>query len=55
MNEPISSLTVTIFQYAMGPYEDWHAQAWAASFMMTVFILILTITGRAVLKWRYRR
>ena len=55
MNEPISSLTVTIFQYAMGPYDDWHAQAWAASFMMTVFILILTITGRAVLKWRYRR
>ena len=55
MNEPISSLTVTIFQYAMGPYDDWHAQAWAASFMMTVFILILTITGRAVLKWRYKR
>lgn len=55
MNEPLSSLTVTVFQYAMGPYEDWHAQAWAASFMMTVFILVLTITGRAVLKWRYRR
>ncbi len=55
MNEPISSLTVTIFQYAMGPYDDWHAQAWAASFMMTVFILILTITGRAVLKWRYKK
>jgi len=55
MNEPLSSLTVTIFQYAMGPYENWHAQAWAAAFMMTVFILILTITGRAVLKWRYRK
>lgn len=55
MNEPISSLTVTIFQYAMGPYEDWHAQAWAASFIMTLFVLVLTITGRAVLKWRYRK
>lgn len=55
MNEPISSLTVTIFQYAMGPYDDWHAQAWAAAFMMTAFILILTLTGRAVLKWRYKK
>lgn len=55
MREPISSLTVTIFQYAMGPYESWHAQAWAASFIMTVFILILTITGRVVLKWRYKK
>lgn len=55
MNEPISSLTVTVFQYAMGPYESWHAQAWAASFVMTVFILALTIVGRAVLRWRYKK
>ena len=31
MNESMPSLTVTIYQYAMGPYEDWHSQAWAAS------------------------
>jgi phosphate transport system permease protein len=54
MNGPISSLTVTIFQYAMGPYDDWHAQAWAASFIITFFILILTILGRLVVKWRYK-
>jgi phosphate transport system permease protein len=54
MNGPISSLTVTIFQYAMGPYDDWHAQAWAASFVITFFILILTIMGRLVVKWRYK-
>lgn len=30
--EPMASLTVTIFQYALGPYEDWHSQAWGASF-----------------------
>jgi len=44
MNEPIASLTVTIFQYAMGPYEYWHNQAWGASLMITVFILFATIT-----------
>lgn len=54
MNGPVSSLTVTIFQYAMGPYEEWHTQAWAASLMITVFILLLTILGRLVIKWRYR-
>jgi phosphate transport system permease protein len=55
MNHPIASLTVTIFQYAMGPYESWHKQAWAASFVITVFILALTLLGRLVLKWRYKR
>lgn len=53
MNEPIASLTVSIFQYAMGPYDSWHAQAWAASLMITVFILIITIIGRLIIKWRY--
>ncbi|HEX8947500.1 MAG TPA: phosphate ABC transporter permease PstA [Dissulfurispiraceae bacterium] len=54
MKNPIASLTVSIFQYAMGPYEEWHAQAWAASFVITVFILILTVLGRLIIKWRYK-
>jgi phosphate transport system permease protein len=54
MKQPISSLTVTIFQYAMGPYDNWHAQAWAAAFIITIFILILTISGRLIIRWRYK-
>lgn len=54
VNKPIASLTVTIFQYAMGPYDEWHVQAWAASLMITVFILVLTIIGKLIIKWRYR-
>ncbi len=54
MNEPIASLTVTIFQYAMGPYDGWHAQAWAASLVITIFILIITILGRGIIRWKYR-
>ncbi|MDH4027451.1 MAG: phosphate ABC transporter permease PstA [Nitrospirota bacterium] len=53
MNEPVASLTVTIFQYAMGPYESWHSQAWAASLVVTLFILALTIIGRLIVKWRF--
>jgi phosphate transport system permease protein len=54
MNGPIASLTVSIFQYAMGPYDNWHAQAWAASFTITVFVLLLTVAGRLIIKWRYK-
>ncbi len=55
MNGPVASLTVTIFQYAMGPYANWHEQAWGASFVITLFILLLTIAGRMVIRWRYRQ
>ncbi|MDA8424188.1 MAG: phosphate ABC transporter permease PstA [Nitrospiraceae bacterium] len=55
MNGPIASLTVTIFQYAMGPYKSWHEQAWGAAFVITLFILTLTIVGRVIIWWRYKR
>ena len=55
LNEPTPSLTVTIFQYAMGPYDDWHRQAWAASLIITVAILMITVIGRVLIKWRYKR
>ena len=54
MNEPISSLTVTIFVYAMGPYEDWHTKAWAASFVITFFILLVTLISRGIVHWKYK-
>lgn len=54
MKQPVASLTVTIFQYAMGPYDNWHAQAWAAAFVITIFILLLTITGRLIIRLRYK-
>lgn len=53
MNEPIASLTVTVFQYAMGPYDIWHKQAWAASFVIIIFVLMLTILGRMIIRWKY--
>lgn len=54
MRGPMASLTASIFQYAMGPYEDWHIQAWGASFIITLFILLITIMGRLIIKWRYK-
>jgi phosphate transport system permease protein len=53
MNKPVASLTVTIFQYAMGPYDSWHKQAWAASLVITISILMLTIIGRLLINGRH--
>jgi len=53
MNNPVASLTVTIFQYAMGPYDNWHQQAWAAALVITISILMLTVIGRLVIKRRH--
>jgi ABC-type phosphate transport system permease subunit len=54
MKEPVASHTVTIFQYAMGPYDDWHVQAWAASFVITMVILLITFLGSLIIKWRLK-
>ncbi|MGB9874064.1 MAG: PstA family ABC transporter permease, partial [Hydrogenobacter sp.] len=47
--KPMASLTVTIFVYVMGPYEYWHQQAWAAAFVLTMGVLLLSIVARLAL------
>lgn len=46
LTEPTSTLTVTIFNYAMGPYEDWHTKAWGAALLITAMVLVVTISAR---------
>ena len=52
-NQPMPSLTVTIYQYAMGPYKEWHKLAWGASFVIVLFVLVLSILGRWIISKRY--
>lgn len=54
LNEPMPSLTVTIYQYAMGPYAQWHKMAWGASFIITATILLLSVIGKWIIKRRYK-
>lgn len=49
MSEPMASLTVTIYNYATSPYEDWQRLGWAAAFILSMFILSLNILGRLFL------
>jgi phosphate transport system permease protein len=54
LNEPVANLTVTLFNYAMSPYDDWHAMAWGAAFLITAAVLALTVTSRLVLARTHR-
>lgn len=49
LNEAMPSLTVTMFNYAISPYEDWQQLGWAAAFILSMFILGLNIAGRLIL------
>lgn len=49
---PTANLTVTIFNQAMSPYADWQRSAWAASLVITMAVLLLTITSRFILRTR---
>jgi phosphate transport system permease protein len=48
MNAPMASLPVTIFQFALSPYDDWQALAWGGALIITVTILALNIVARAL-------
>jgi len=52
MNEPMANLTVTLFNYAMSPYDDWQQLAWGAAFIITASVLIVTISTRLILTGR---
>jgi phosphate transport system permease protein len=52
LNEPTASLPVQIFTYAVSPYEDWHRQAWAAALLLVVFILVLNVSARLLVRPR---
>lgn len=52
LSEPTATLTVTIFNYAMGPYDDWHTKAWGAALLITATVLFVTIMARLVVRGR---
>ena len=54
LNEPVSSLPLLIYQYAISPYDDWHRQAWAASLVLIGFVLAVSLAARFVIKNPYR-
>lgn len=48
MSEPMANLPNTIYQFAMSPYDNWHALAWAAALLITATVLLLNIAARFI-------
>ncbi len=48
LSQPMASLPVTIFKFAMSPYENWQKLAWAGVFIITVAVLGLNILARLI-------
>jgi phosphate transport system permease protein len=46
LNQPISSLTVQVFTYAISPYADWHRQAWAGALVLVTMVLVCSLLAR---------
>lgn len=45
---PMANVPVVIFQYAMSPYENWHSLAWAGAFVLTMFVLMVSLVARFI-------
>jgi phosphate transport system permease protein len=52
LNQPIASLPVMIYNYAIAPYDDWHRQAWAAGLVLLGLVLLANIGCRLVINRR---
>lgn len=55
INQPIATLPHTIFVYAIAPYADWHAKAWATALVLIVLVLVLNVSARVLVAWRARK
>jgi len=53
LDQPIASLTVQIYNYAISPYDEWHAQAWAATLVLMTLILFINIVVRFFTRKRF--
>ncbi|MCA1636273.1 MAG: phosphate ABC transporter permease PstA [Acidobacteria bacterium] len=51
--QPIASLTVQIYNYAISPYEEWHALAWATTLVLMTLILVINIAVRFLTRKRF--
>ena len=54
-SQPVATLPHMIFVYAISPYPDWHAKAWATALVLITIVLLLNVLARLLVWWRTRR
>jgi phosphate transport system permease protein len=50
LSEPMANLPVTIFRFAMSPFQDWQELAWAGVFLITLGVLTLNVVARVMFR-----
>lgn len=53
--QPMASLTVTMYDYAMSPYKYWQELAWAAAIILTLGVLGANILGRLIAHYKFKK
>lgn len=55
LDQPIAAIPLQIFVNAMGPYDNWHRQAWAGALVLLLFILLINVGVRFLTRDRFQR
>jgi phosphate transport system permease protein len=53
LREPIAALPLQIFTYAISPYDEWHAQAWAGALVLISMVLVISVAARFVTRSKF--
>jgi phosphate transport system permease protein len=53
LTQPIAALPLQIFTYAISPYDEWHAQAWAGALVLIGIVFVISVLARFVTRARF--
>jgi len=53
LTRPIAALPLQIFNYAIAPYDDWNAQAWAGAIVLLAFVFVISVAARVATRRRH--
>jgi len=55
VSQPIAALPLQVFVYAISPYDEWHAQAWAGALVLIALVLVISVLARFAVRSRHGR
>ena len=55
VTQPMQTLSLQIYVYATGPFDEWHRLAWASALVLMGLVLVISLTARWVTRQRYGR
>jgi phosphate transport system permease protein len=53
VTQPVAALPLQIFTYAISPYDEWHAQAWAGALVLLLLVLVISVLARVATRARF--